>query len=175
MAVTSGIDLDFYYGKYRQELCRYAAQKFDMAYSEAEDVVQSAFARLAAMLDSSQIDNVRAFLYRAVHNACIDQIRRRQVRDSYCQAKQAEEPEMNALGPERTALGQQFIQMISKALYVMPGKRRKLLLMNRIDGLSYAEIARREGLSETVVRKHVSKALADCQKALRPGGEGASS
>lgn len=39
--------------------------------------------------------------------------------------------------------------------------------MNRFDGLSYAEIARRVDLSETVVRKHVTKALIDCQKALQ--------
>lgn len=168
-SVNIGKDLDYYYGEYRQELCRYAAQKFGIAYTEAEDVVQSAFARLATMLGTSKIENVRAFLYRTVHNACIDLIRRRQVRESYSQSKQADDAELNHLGPERTALSQQFVQLISQALGLMPGKRRKLLLMNRIDGLSYAEIARREDLSETVVRKHVSKALADCQKALRPG------
>ncbi len=161
------MDLDYYYGEYRQELCRYATQKFGMAYSEAEDVVQSAYTRLASMLDGSKIDNVRAFLYRTVHNACIDQIRRRQVRENYSQARQHEDVEQQAPGPERTALSQQFLQILSRALTLMPGTRRKFLLMNRIDGLSYAEIARREGLSETVVRKHVSKALADCQKALR--------
>jgi len=40
--------------------------------------------------------------------------------------------------------------------------------MNRFDGLSYAEIARRVDLSETVVRKHVTKALIDCQKRCKP-------
>ncbi len=38
--------------------------------------------------------------------------------------------------------------------------------MHRFDNLSYAEIARSLDLSESVVRKHISKALADCQKAL---------
>ena len=40
-------------------------------------------------------------------------------------------------------------------------------MMNRFDGMSYAQIARTVGLSETVVRKHVAKALVDCQKALQ--------
>jgi RNA polymerase sigma-70 factor (ECF subfamily) len=39
--------------------------------------------------------------------------------------------------------------------------------MHRFDGLSYAQISRMVGLSETVVRKHVAKALLDCQKALQ--------
>ena len=65
------------------------------------------------------------------------------------------------------AVGRQFLGLISSALWSMPHKRRRLLLMNRVDGLSYAEIARREGLSATVVKKHVAKALAGCQQALR--------
>ena len=40
-------------------------------------------------------------------------------------------------------------------------------MMNRLDGMSYAHIARTVGLSETVVRKHVTKALLDCHKALQ--------
>lgn len=161
-------DLDQYYVLHQPQLCRYAMQKFGVSMSEAEDVVQAAFTRLAGPLKDEKIDNVRAFLYRTVHNACIDQIRRRKVRENYTQIKQAEDgAELDLRSPERAALGQQILQMISNALWAMPVKRRKLLLMNRIDGLSYAEISRREGLSETVVRKHVAKALADCQKALR--------
>lgn len=168
--VTEKPDLEHHYLQYRRELCRYASQKFGMAYSEAEDIVQVAFTKLAVNQQSSidGIENVRAFLYRTVHNACIDLARRRTVRDSYAVNQQAQgDLDVDARTPERVVLGQQFLNMINRALWAMPGKRRKLLLMNRIDGLSYAEIARRENLSETVVRKHVSKALADCQKAVR--------
>jgi len=167
-------DLERYYQKYQRELCRYAVQKFGLAYSEAEDIVQVAFTKLAVHQQASAevIENVRAFLYRSVHNACIDQARRRKVRESYVASQQAQgDLDVDFRSPERVALSHQFLNMINGALWAMPGKRRKLLLMNRIEGLSYAEIARREGLSETVVRKHVSKALADCQKAIRPASD----
>jgi len=157
-----------YYREYHQELCRYAVSKFGLGYAEAEDVVQAAFARSASILNSAELDNARAFLYKAVYNASIDLKRRNKVRDSYVQTIQADpEQELDHIGPERVAASHQFLGMINRALYAMPGKRRRLLIMNRVDGLSYAEIARREGLSETVVRKHVAKALAGCQQALR--------
>jgi RNA polymerase sigma-70 factor (ECF subfamily) len=71
------------------------------------------------------------------------------------------------LSPDRVFEGNRRLGIIAKALWGMPKKRSELLMMNRFDGLSYAEIARRVNLSETVVRKHVSRALADCQKALQ--------
>ena len=77
---------------------------------------------------------------------------------------------LQALGPEREVEGKQRLGIISRALWGMPKKRRQLLMMSRFDGLSYAEIARQVGLSETVVRKHISNALADCHKALQAQG-----
>ena len=168
MAVEPRRGLSHYYREYQQELCRYAVSKFGLTFVEAEDVVQCTFARSAAMLDSAELENARAFLYKAVYNASVDVMRRNRVRESYSQSVQAVPgQELDHAGPERVAAGHQFLGMINRALWAMPGKRRRLLIMNRVDGLSYAEIARRENLSETVVRKHVAKALAGCQQALR--------
>jgi len=156
------------YKDYHKELRSYAARRIGLSVSEAEDVVQSAFASFAAKYQVSKIDNIRAFLYRAVHNASVDLIRRNQVREGYSQSLQVvDDREEDVVDPERSAIGKQILGMLTDALWAMPSKRRKLLLMNRIDGLSYAEIARRENLSETVVRKHVAKALLGAQSALR--------
>ncbi|WP_295800827.1 RNA polymerase sigma factor [uncultured Microbulbifer sp.] len=164
-------NLDYYYREYHQELCRYAVSKFGLSYSEAEDLVQEAFARMAPQFRDGSVEHVRAFLYRSVHNATIDALRKGQVRESYAQSVQGDpERDQDNLGPERVASSRQFLGLISRALWNMPHKRRRLLLMNRVDGLSYAEIARREGLSATVVKKHVAKALAGCQEALRVHG-----
>ncbi len=48
----------------------------------------------------------------------------------------------------------------------MPAKQRKLLLLHRIDGLSYAEIAAETGRSKSGVKKIVDKALLECELAL---------
>ena len=155
------------YVQYRSELCHYVIGNVGVTKSEAEDVVQSAFARIAE-IDMHSIRNPRAFLYKTCYNIAIDQKRRGHVRQKHidevihCGSEAVEE-----LSPERFYEASRQMSIIAKALWGMPKKRRQLLLMSRFDGLSYAEIARRVSLSETVVRKHVSKALADCQKALQ--------
>lgn len=173
LAADNDRSLGDYYREYQQELCRYATSKFGLGAAEAEDVVQAAFARFAqlAEADKAEVENVRAFLYRTVNNASIDQLRRNQVRRSFAQSLEGDpEREIDNAGPERIAVGRQLLGVISRTLWKMPHKRRRLLLMNRVDGLSYAEIARREGLSATVVKKHVAKALAACQAELRANG-----
>lgn len=173
LATENDKDLDYYYREYHQELCRYAVSKFGLSYSEAEDLVQEAFAKMAPQLRAGGIEHVRAFLYRSVHNATIDALRKGRVRETYAQSVQGDpDRDQDSLSPERVVVGRQFLGLIGRALWGMPHKRRRLLLMNRVEGLSYAEIARREGLSATVVKKHVAKALAGCQEALRAyGGE----
>jgi RNA polymerase sigma factor (sigma-70 family) len=160
-AETAGI-----YLQYHEELCRSVIKKFDVGYTEAEDVVQTAFIRYTE--SSAPVLNPRAFLYKVCSNIAIDQIRRRDVQNGYARSVAAIESESaEEIGPERQLEARQRLGIISRALWAMPGKRRRLLMMNRFDGLSYAEIARRVNLSETVVRKHIAKALAGCQCALQ--------
>ncbi len=154
------------YLQYHDELCSGVMKKFDVCLSEAEDVVQTAFTRYAET--SVVIENPRAFLYKTCFNIAIDQMRRRQVQLSYVQSVvDCEAGPVEEVGPERLLDGRQRLGILSRALWAMPGKRRQLLMMSRFDGLSYAEIARRVNLSETVVRKHISNALAGCQQALQ--------
>ena len=69
--------------------------------------------------------------------------------------------------PERIADGRQRLKILADAIGNMPEARRKYLLMNRFENLSFAEISRRVGLSESMVRKHVKNALEDCQNSLK--------
>lgn len=154
------------YLKYHEELCRTVIKKFDISRSEAEDVVQTAFIRYAESFVT--IKNPRAFLYKTCSNIEIDRIRRRQVQRSYeKQVIDSDAETVEDVGPERLVAGRQRLSLLSQVLWAMPSKRRQLLMMSRFDGLSYAEIARRVNLSETVVRRHIARALAGCQKAMQ--------
>ena len=53
-----------------------------------------------------------------------------------------------------------------EALRTMPEKRRRIFILNRLEGLSYTEIARRTGIGRTAVTKHVARATADIDAAL---------
>jgi RNA polymerase sigma factor (sigma-70 family) len=154
------------YLQYNEELCRGVIRKFSVSRTEAEDVVQSAFIRYTE--SGASVVNPRAFLYKTCSNIAIDQIRRGDVRSSYARSvAEIEFESVGEIGPERQTEARQRLDIVSKALSAMPDKRRKLLMMSRFDGLSYAEIARQVNLSETVVRKHIAKALAGCLCALQ--------
>lgn len=155
------------YIRHRTELCRYVMNKVNVSNDEAQDIVQAAFVRVIEM-DFSEIKNPRALLYKTSYNIAIDQKRHSGVRQRHIQAVvDTDAKVVEELSPARIHDGNRQLRIVVEALWGMPKKRRKLLLMNRFDGLSYAEIARRVDLSETVVRKHVTKALIDCQKALQ--------
>ncbi|MET0355245.1 MAG: sigma-70 family RNA polymerase sigma factor, partial [Cellvibrio sp.] len=155
----------------REELCCHIVKKCGVKFSEAEDIVHSAFTRFVGMESPDSVENPRAFLYTTSYNIAVDLQRHNRVQQKYSQAVVNNDAEIaEALGPEREVEGKQRLGIISRALWGMPKKRRQLLMMSRFDGLSYAEIARQVGLSETVVRKHISNALADCHKALQTHG-----
>lgn len=154
------------YVKYRAELCQYVMKSVGVGQAEAEDVVQTAFAKVS-QIELVTIRNSRAFLYRTCRNIAVDVKRRAQVRQKHVDVVAHSGSSIDELAPERIVDGERDLKVVSQALWEMPQKRRKILIMSRFDGLSYAEIARREGLSETVVRKHISKALRDCQRAMQ--------
>lgn len=158
------------YLQHKPELCAYLVKKLRYSPGEAEDVVQGAFEKMLAMSPQQfqAIRNVRAFLYKSAYNAALDQQRHAGVGQRFVD-EQSSQPaaHVDRLDPYRRVLGGQQLQVLLAALKRMPEKRRKLIVMNRFDGLSCAEIARRVNLSETVVRKHLTRALAECQHALR--------
>lgn len=156
------------YRQFQAELINYVIRRFGVPRSEAEDIVQSAFMQFSAQSgDKGDVQNIRAYLYKSCANLAIDNQRRSKVRDSYrvsitplCEQAHYDVDPANAVESKKQ------LGLIARAMWHMPMKRRKLLMMSRFDGLSYAEISRQVGLSETVVRKHIARALDDCSKAL---------
>lgn len=153
------------YQLHNAELRQYLVLKHRLNMADAEDIVQQVFARFADTADAQLPDNPRAYLYKMVSNAAIDRGRRLQVQTRFAELESAQEPDA-AQGPEQLVEQRQRLGLLARILWGMPKKRRQLLLMSRFDGLSFAEISRRVGLSESVVRKHINNALADCHKAM---------
>ena len=73
---------------------------------------------------------------------------------------------MYELSPENVLLQAERFRILAQALERMPLKRRRLVLLNRFEGLSYAEIGEQFGMSAENVRKHIERTLAECLRAL---------
>lgn len=155
------------YRRYWLELRNYIYKTFGAGPPEPEDVVQTAFARLSELRDLESVENPRAFLYATSRNVVLDYKRRLKTRDQYArQQLQEVDRQLDEISPERVSMEREQLQILINTLKQMPEKRRYLLLLSRFDGLGFVEIGRRLGLSESGVRKHVKRALADCMAAL---------
>jgi RNA polymerase sigma factor (sigma-70 family) len=155
------------YRAHRQGLCSYVRAQFGSGPPEPEDVAQSAFARFAAT-DPARIGNPQAFLYATARHLVIDHHRHARHEGLHAQALEtsAAEDSLYELSPENVLLQTERFQILAQALERMPLKRRRLVLLNRFEGLSYGKIGERFGMSAENVRKHIERTLAECLQTL---------
>lgn len=160
------------YREYRTELCRYVMKTFGRGPPEPEDVVHTTFLRYAALTDPAAVTDPRAFLYRTAHNVAIDYFRRESTRNRIEGVEPATAPTLDELDGERVLLVQERHRVLHATLVAMDQTRRDLLIMNRIHELSFAEISRRTGISQTQVKRLVADAIVECNEALERAFDG---
>ena len=68
--------------------------------------------------------------------------------------------------PEERALLLEALFAIDRALDGLSVKARTAFLYSQLDGLTYAEIGERLGVSASMVRQYMAKALACCYMAI---------
>ncbi len=152
------------YSNYRTELERFLSRNYVLDGAEIEDLIQSAFEKFATSPHLLSIENPRAFLYKLVNNLALNHFRHANVKQRYENENNLEDQDGDVPGdtnPESIAQHHQQLEAISDCLRNMPEKRRQIVMMNRFEHLSYAEIGRRLGISEAAVRKHIKRALHD--------------
>jgi len=159
----SGIDV--LYARHWSELCHYIKKHFGAGPPDPEDVVQETFIKYAAIGDLQAIDNPRAYLFRTAHNVLVDERRKLAVRRA-TPGDGEPVPMRDDRTPERVLVGRERLQVLRRTLHAMPEARRRSFLLNRLQGLSAAAVARMTGYSESAVKKHIGLALADLEAAV---------
>ncbi|UAL12669.1 RNA polymerase sigma factor [Caulobacter segnis] len=156
------------YAKEWRDLCAFLRARFGPGPPDCEDVAQQAFFKLGEQTANRQLESPRAFVFRIAINLMHDA--RRQLRrasaalgDGAGLAADAD-PDL-----ERALIAKQQVRLLQKVLAGLPERHRQYLTANRVDGLSFAEIGRRHGVSESLVRKTVDEAAAVCQRAIARG------
>lgn len=136
--------MDTLFRRHYRALCLYAVH-FLHDLDAAEDLVQDCF---VAYWEKGEImASEQAYLYRMVHNRCIDILRKDQP---------AALPE--ELSMEETIDRSEKEARLWVAIERLPEQRRRCLIMAKRDGLSYKEIAAELGISENTVRNHIARA-----------------
>lgn len=70
-------------------------------------------------------------------------------------------------GLEEQAITERSLQQLRDAVAELPERTQQIFRLNRLEGLTYAEVARRLGISDSSVQKHLAKALAHVMRRLQ--------
>lgn len=131
---------------------------------EVRDLAQEAFMRLLRHDRKELIERPEAYLFRIAANLAYEH--RLRLDRHGTEPAAAEELADRSGAPEPRAHDQERLVRIERAFDRLPPLPRAALLLQRRDGLGYAEIAARLGTTKHMVKKHLSRAMAACRSAL---------
>jgi RNA polymerase sigma factor (sigma-70 family) len=143
---------------YREPLLRYFVRK-GVAADAAEDCVQEVFVRLART-DEQTVQNAEAYLFTIASSVLITRARKAKTRrDAHHLPIEDFSIASGEALPDRVLEGREALGRLVAALSELPADTREMFLLNREDGLTYAQIGARHGLSVKAVERHIGKAL----------------
>jgi RNA polymerase sigma-70 factor (family 1) len=122
----------------------------------AEDITQDTFAKLWELRSKIQKSTVKAYLYKIAQNTTINHLKRQQLHFRY---KKAPGNDRDFDTPEKLAEMHQYEEKLQQVIAMLPEGGREVFLMNRLEDLTYNEIAERLGLSVKAIEKRMSKVL----------------
>lgn len=155
------VDIDRLFRLYYRPLCLYATHYLKDP-DAVEDIVQDAFEALWEKMAVSDIQSPKSYLYASVRNSCVSRMRaaNRLLED-------IRPEDLSEFISDEEAVDRSFSESaLWKAINKLPKKRRQMLLMEKRDGMSCAEIASALGVSVGTVKNQISRALKSLRKML---------
>jgi RNA polymerase sigma-70 factor (ECF subfamily) len=133
----------------------------------AEDCVQDVFVRLARVAES-EVENPEAYLFKIARHVLIDRARRANVRREglHDPIADLQLPSLEGGGPSRILEGREALEQAARALGELPERTRNIFLLNRLDGLTYTQLAGRYAVSVKVIEREMGKALSHLRQRL---------
>lgn len=145
---------------YLSEMAMALRKRYGDGPPDPDDVAQEAFRRIIEKGDTSNIQNLKAFLWRTARNLILDTKKIDKVRSKY-------DYEIQQIffttggdisSPENVIIVREQLRAINECLRGMSERRRRAFLLYRVDGLTLEEVARRLMMSRTAVSNHIAKA-----------------
>lgn len=157
---------------YREEaprLRRYFSRR--LASDRVADLVQTAFVRMLGLTPEKQaaLDEPGAYLSRVAGNLVKDDAKFAQRHCEACHVS-LEEGALAANDPVALLESRDMLARVDAAIVALPLRTREIFMAHRFEDMTYPQIAERVGVSIKTVEKHISLALRELRRALRPGG-----
>lgn len=133
--------------------------------NEALEVAQEAYVRLLSLDQPGAVSYLRAFLFKTAANIAIDRRRRHQSYGKLAGSQLFAEFSENRT-PERQLAAEQTLRRLGSLIESMPAKCQASFVMSQIHGLDAATIASQLGITDSMVRKYVVRALLRCREQM---------
>lgn len=141
----------------------------------ADDVAQSVFLRVWSYAATAMVVNPKALIFKTAGNLAINEMKRRNTFNRRHIMPSGKDDENDAIDniasagptPEKETSLRQDVRKTLEAIENLPESARIAFTLNRFDGLSYREIAKRMKVSESSVEKYMIDALKRLRQALR--------
>jgi len=127
--------------------------------ADSEDAIQDA---ALSLLEGSVgvIRDPRAYLGRSSYHKLVDAHRRARLLPAVSFDELADHQHPVQDGPETAVAALELGKALEAALLELPLKCQQVFIWNKIEGCTQQDIARRMGLSKSMVEKYMSRALA---------------
>lgn len=155
--------LDDLYRTQAPLLLRYFQRRTGNSHA-APDLVQDTFARFADSGRLPELRNPAAYLQRIARNLLTDRARRPVNRETFLPLEEWDAKTLPA--QEDTILAQDLLRCYENAIAALPERTRMVFLLQRADGLTYRQIARRLAVPQRTVKYHMTRALQHFYQAL---------
>jgi RNA polymerase sigma factor (sigma-70 family) len=154
----------------REELVRFLAFRVHDRLL-IDDLEQEVYLRLLRLDQVHLIRNPRAYVFRVAANVVADHGRRHgsRIHDELLEPESLVE---DSSGPFENFLWRQRFDRVQRAVGALPERCRRALILHRRNGLTYDEIAAELGVSRSMVKKYLKKALLLCRRALGDDADG---
>lgn len=125
----------------------------------SEEMVQQVFLKILEKQNAVFLHtSVKAYLYRAVHNECINHIKHEKVKQGY-QDYTLHQSDSYTESASRKMQYDELEQQLHRSINALPEQCRTIFQLSRFEELRYAQIAAQLGLSIKTVENQMSKAL----------------
>ena len=153
------VSIELLHARFQHRLKGYFFKRLG-ASPDVDDLVQETFTRIARPHQLDAVEDAEAYLFQVAANLILERGRRGKVRaiDAHIEL----DPELEdarVFSPERILASKQELNAVLQALQELPERTRIIFALQRFEGLTYAEIAKKLGVTESAIDKQMGKAL----------------
>ena len=135
----------------------------------AEELVQEVFLKLWQKRLDTDIQNLGGWLHTVASNLTINYLRR-VARENKLFSEMKKSAAFSSNATNESLDLQESINLLQKALDLLPPQQKKIYVLSQIEGLSREEIALQLNLSPNTIKNHLLKATKFVRDYIKKGG-----